>query len=123
MRPALLDHLEIRTRRMDDCVGFYQAVLGPAGYRLIVDGPKKGFGSDGRLDFWISEGEPSADVHYAFVTSDRSAVDRAYGQAGAHGGAQERSPALLPQIHPHYYAGFALDPDGRLIEFVSHVDG
>jgi catechol 2,3-dioxygenase-like lactoylglutathione lyase family enzyme len=60
----MLDHLEIRTRRLDDCVAFYQQVLEPTGYRLVVDGPKKGFGSNGgRLDFWIVEGEPSIDVH------------------------------------------------------------
>jgi catechol 2,3-dioxygenase-like lactoylglutathione lyase family enzyme len=76
----LLDHLEIRTRRLDDCVAFYQQVLEPTGYRLVVDGPKKGFGSNGgRLDFWIVEGEPSIDVHYAFLAADRAAVDRAYG--------------------------------------------
>lgn len=117
----MLDHLEIRTRRLADCVGFYRQVLEPAGYSLVVDGPKKGFGSGGRLDFWIVEGDPSADVHYAFVTADRAAVDRAYALAGDHGGAQERPPAVLPQIHPYYYAAFAHDPDGRLVEFVSHA--
>ncbi|WP_235524501.1 VOC family protein [Caulobacter sp. Root655] len=118
----MLDHLEIRTRRLADCVGFYRQVLEPAGYSLVVDGPKKGFGSGGRLDFWIVEGDPSADVHYAFVTDDRAAVDRAYAMAGDHGGVQERAPAVLPQIHPYYYAGFAHDPDGRLVEFVSHTE-
>jgi catechol 2,3-dioxygenase-like lactoylglutathione lyase family enzyme len=118
----MLDHLEIRTRRLQECTAFYRQVLEPAGYRLVVDGPKKGFGSNGgRLDFWIVEGEPSADVHYAFQVADRAAVDRAYGRSGEHGGVQERVPAVLPQIHPHYYAGFAHDPDGRLVEFVSHV--
>ena len=117
----MLDHLEIRTRRLAECVGVYQQVLQPAGYRLMVDGPKKGFGSDGRIDFWIGEGEPSVDVHYAFITADRAAVDLAYSRSGGHGGVQERAPAVLPQIHPHYYAGFAHDPDGRLVEFVSHV--
>jgi catechol 2,3-dioxygenase-like lactoylglutathione lyase family enzyme len=120
----LLDHLEIRTRRLDDCVTFYRRVLEPAGYRLLVDGPQKGFGSNGgRLDFWIVEGEPSADVHYAFLAGNRLAVDRAYRLAGEHGGALDRAPAVLPHIHPHYYAGFAHDPDGRLVEFVSHVPG
>ncbi|HWW25570.1 MAG TPA: VOC family protein [Caulobacter sp.] len=118
----MLDHLEIRTRRLDDCMAFYREVLEPTGYRLVVDGPKKGFGSNGgRLDFWIVEGEPSVDVHYAFLAADRAAVDQAYARSGQHGGVRERAPAVLPQIHPHYYAGFAHDPDGRLIEFVSHV--
>lgn len=116
----MLDHVEIRTRRMDDCVAFYRAVLAPVGYELSVDGPGKGFGHDGRLDFWIVEGDPSIDVHYAFTAADRAAVDRAYACSGGHGGTQHRAPALAPHIHPNYYAGYALDPDGRLVEFVSH---
>ncbi len=118
----MLDHLEIRTRRLIDCVTFYQRVLEPAGYRLVVDGDQKGFGSNGgRLDFWIVEGEPSVDVHYAFLAADRAVVDLAYRLAGEHGGVQDRAPKVLPHIHPNYYAGFVHDPDGRLVEFVSHA--
>ena len=119
----MLDHLEIRTRRLADCTGFYQAVLAPVGYALVVDGAKKGFGFEDRLDFWIDEGQPSAEVHFAFTAADRAAVDLAYSLAGVHGGTQDRPPALAPHIHPNYYAGYARDPDGRLVEFVSHVPG
>lgn len=116
----MLDHVEIRTRRMDDCVAFYREVLKPVGYELLVDDAGKGFGHDGRLDFWIIEGAPSIDVHYAFTAADRAAVDAAYAFAGQHGSRRDRAPALAPHIHPNYYAGYARDPDGRLVEFVSH---
>ncbi|MDQ8757072.1 hypothetical protein RCO27_12620 [Sphingosinicella sp. LHD-64] len=33
----------------------------------------------------------------------------------------DRAPAVMPHIHPSYYAGFFRDPDGRLIEFVCHA--
>lgn len=114
----MLDHLEVHTRRMEQCVAFYRAVLDPLGYTLVVDGAQKGFGHNGRLDFWIVEGEPSTDVHYAFAAADRTAVHQAFGRAAAHGGSQDRPPALAPHIHPHYFAGYARDPDGRLVEFV-----
>ena len=56
----MLDHLEIHSRRLTACVGFYRAVLEPLGYTLIVDGDQKGFGYDGRLDFWLVDGDASA---------------------------------------------------------------
>jgi len=39
----MLDHLEIRTRKMSECIAFYRSVLKPLGYDLAVDGPAKGF--------------------------------------------------------------------------------
>lgn len=117
----MLDHIEIRTRRIEDCVAFYCDVLSHMGYTLAVDGAIKGFSQAGRLDFWIAEGDPSTDVHYAFTADARAAVDAAYAGAGGHGSTRDRAPALAPHIHPNYYAGYARDPDGRLIEFVSHT--
>ena len=106
---------------MDACLGFYQAVLGPLGYTLVVDGPQKGFGQDGRLDFWIIDGSPSVDVHYAFAAPDRKTVVAAFERAAGSGGRQDRAPALAPHIHPDYFAGYARDPDDRLVEFVCQL--
>src|SRR5687767_1855430 len=109
----MLDHLEIRTRKVADCVEFYRSVLEPVGYRLAVDEAQKGFGHEGRLDFWIVEGAPSADVHFAFTAADRAQVDDAFERSDIAGGRRDRAPALAPHIHPNYYAGYARDPDGR----------
>jgi catechol 2,3-dioxygenase-like lactoylglutathione lyase family enzyme len=117
----VLDHLEIHTRRVTDCVLFYQKVLDPLGYTLVVDGPQKGFGHDGMLDFWIVEGDPSRDVHFAFASPDRLGVFDAFGAAEGNGGRQDRPPALAPHIHPNYFAGYARDPDDRLVEFVCQL--
>lgn len=114
----MLDHLEIGTHRLDDCVAFYRGTLEPLGYVLSVDGEKKGFGHDGKLDFWLVEGDPSTDVHYAFGAADRATVDEAFSRTDCHGGRSDREPALAPHIHPNYYAGYGRDPDGRLVEFV-----
>lgn len=117
----MLDHVEIQTRDVDRCVGFYREVLAPVGYALVVDGPAKGFGDGDRVDFWIIEGTPSEDVHFAFTAASRGDVDAAFARADCHGGTPDRAPALAPHIHPNYYAGYARDPDGRLVEFVSHT--
>lgn len=119
----MIDHLEIQTRKLDDVLSFYQCVLPPVGYRLEVDGAAKGFANGDRLDFFIVEGAPSCDVHYAFRAPDRSVVDAIYARAGDEGWVQERPPALAPHIHPNYYAAYLRDPDGRLIEFVTHIEG
>lgn len=117
----MLDHLEIHTRQIDACVSFYTSVLEPLGYRLSVDGPQKGFEHEGHLDFWIVDGEPSRDVHYAFGSPDRATVREAFLRADRHGGRQDRPPMLAPHVHPNYFAGYARDPDERLVEFVCQL--
>lgn len=119
----MIDHIEIRTRSLDAHVRFYADLLGPLGYRLEVDGPVKGFGDGSGVDFFIGEGEPSREVHYAFAAADRATVDAIHSLGAAAGHAVDRAPALMPQIHPDYYASFFRDPDGRLIEFACHAPG
>jgi len=114
----MIDHLELQTRKMDESVRFYADVLGPLGYRLKVDSSSKGFGAEGSLDLFLVDGEPSANVHFAFAASSRQTVDKAWaaGQAANH--QVDRPPALSPNVHPNYYAGYLRDPDGRLVELV-----
>jgi hypothetical protein len=90
---------------------------------IIVDGDQKGFGHDGRLDFWLVDGEASTHVHYAFAATDWKSVHAAFERANGHGGRQDRAPALAPHIHPDYFAGYARDPDDRLVEFVCQRPG
>lgn len=117
----MLDHLEVQTRRLDDSVKFFADLLEPLGYSQKVDGPAKGFGDATRLDFFLVEGEPSRDVHFAFEASDRATVDRIYAIGRERGHKLDRAPALAPHIHPAYYAGYLRDPDERLVEFVCHA--
>lgn len=119
----MLDHLEIRTRALEAHVRFYADLLAPLGYALKVDGSAKGFGDATRLDFFLTEGEPSSDVHFAFEAASRRLVDDIYAIGRDRGHQLDREPALAPHIHPNYYAGYLRDPDGRLIEFVCHAPG
>lgn len=117
----MIDHIELKTADLPACLHFYATLLTPLGYRLVVDGAVKGFGDGRTLDFFLAPGEaPARDVHYAFASPDRATVDRIY-QAGAQAALRlDRAPALMAHVHPHYYAGFLRDPDGRLVEFVCH---
>ena len=114
----MIDHLELNTRRLDATLRFYADTLAPLGYARKVDGASKGFGDGRSLDLFVTEGEPSANVHFAFAAPDRATVDRIYAVARNAGHALDRAPALAPHIHPDYYAGYLRDPDGRLVEFV-----
>jgi catechol 2,3-dioxygenase-like lactoylglutathione lyase family enzyme len=116
----MIDHLELQTRDLEASVRFYADVLGPLGYEKKVDGKAKGFGDGKSLDFFLVEGEPSVNVHFAFAAPDRATVDRICKVVTTAGHKLDRAPALAPSIHPNYYAGYARDPDGRLVEFVCH---
>src|SRR5580692_10728016 len=106
----MIDHLELQTRDLDASARFYGDVLGPLGYALKVAGPAKGFGDATGLDLFLVEGEPSANVHFAFGAASRATVDQIYERARMAGHALDRAPALAPHVHPNYYAGYLRDP-------------
>lgn len=115
----MIDHIEMRTGDLAACVKFYATVLAPLGYRQTVDGKAKGFAAAGAPDFFLVSGEPIDLAHYAFRAGDRATV-RTCCELGRGVNALERAPALAPNVHPNYYAGYLRDPDGRLVEFTCH---
>lgn len=114
----MIDHLELKTRDLGGSVKFYADLLAPLGYALKVDALAKGFGDGKGLDFFLVEGEPSTNVHFAFAAESRAVVDAIYAIGAAAGHRLDRAPELAPHIHANYYAGYLRDPDGRLVEFV-----
>lgn len=114
----MIDHLELQTSKLADCLSFYAEVLKPLGYSQTLDGPAKGFGAGAGMDLFLVEGPPSANVHFAFAAPSRQAVDEAWQVGKDAGHTVDRAPALAPHIHPDYYAGYLRDPDGRLVEIV-----
>jgi len=115
----MIDHIELRTGRLEACVHFYRTVLAPLGYSLTVNGKTKGFGDAKGHDFFLVSGEPVDNPHYAFRAPDRATV-RICCELGGNLNALDREPALAPHVHPNYYAGYLRDPDGRLVEFTCH---
>ena len=115
----MIDHIELRVRDLAASVRFYRTVLEPLGYRQIVDGNAKGFGDTRGPDFFLVEGIVADHAHYAFRAPNRAVVRECY-ERGAEFHAQDRAPALAPQIHPNYYAAYLRDPDGRSVEFTCH---
>lgn len=125
----MLDHLFLSVSDLDRAIRFYTQALKPLGIvnRHDYDGRQgppghpdlKGFGSGGRMYFWLRQGKVDARaVHVGFVAGSRGAVDAAYASAMAAGAVDNGAPA--PRLHydPCYYAANVLDPDGYSLEFV-----
>ncbi len=125
----MLDHIFLTVSDMNRSVAFYEKVLPVLGITARGDydgrdGPPghpdlKGFGSKGRMFFWLRQGEagPSA-VHVGLVADSEAMVDEAHARAMAAGAPQIHPPG--PQLHydPRYYAAQVRDPDGYSLEFV-----
>ncbi|HEX2567918.1 MAG TPA: VOC family protein [Polyangia bacterium] len=122
----MLDHIGIKVRDYNKSREFYRVALAPLGYSLLMEFPEQGppiyagFGADGKPDFWISQGEQVAPIHFAFVLDDRKAVDAFHAAALKAGAKDNGPPGLRTEYHPNYYGAFVLDPDGNNVEAVCH---
>lgn len=118
----MIDHLGIKVKNFAKSRAFYEAALKPLGYavRMEFGGNVAGIGTEGKPDFWISEGTPAGPIHIAFSAPDRKTVDDFYAAAIVAGGKDNGAPGLRAEYHPNYYGAFVLDPDGNNIEVVCH---
>ena len=125
----MLDHVFLTIGDIDRSIAFYEAVLPVLGIdaRLDYDGEDgppghpdlKGFGSGGRMFFWLRAGTPAPGaVHVGFVADSEAMVRSAHSAALAAGAREIHPPG--PRLHydPRYYAAQVSDPDGYSLEFV-----
>lgn len=118
----LMDHLELATKRFEAMCAFYDQALSVLNIRRVTDGSPAGYGVGDELPFWIRRADiETANAHFAFVCASRSVVEAAYETAAAAGGVDLRKPRVHEHIDPNYYAGYARDPDGHLVEFVTRT--
>jgi catechol 2,3-dioxygenase-like lactoylglutathione lyase family enzyme len=119
----MIDHINLPVANVRRSVAFYLSALAPLGYVVIRD-----FGAEaaglGIRDYAILGLEHVTEavrpLHVAFPAPDHAAVRSCY-QAALEAGARDNgAPGPRPHYHPHYFAGFFLDPDGHNIEIVCH---
>ena len=120
VRAAFIDHLAIPVRDVAASRRFYEAALAPFDIETAEFEGAVGFGPSGSVDFFVTEGEPTAPLHLAFAAPDRATVDAFHAAAVEAGGVDNGPPGLRPHYHPGYYAAYVLDPDGYNIEAVFH---
>jgi len=125
----MLDHVFISVTDLDRSIAFYTAALAPLGIGDRVDydgadGPPghpdlKGFGSGGKIYFWLRKGVVEGRAaHVGFVADSRAEVDAAWAAAMAAGATDNGPPSARLYYDPRYYAANVLDPDGYSLEFV-----
>jgi catechol 2,3-dioxygenase-like lactoylglutathione lyase family enzyme len=125
----LLDHIFLSVSDLERSIAFYTAALTPLGItkRLDYDGKDgpaghpdlKGFGANGRMFFWLRQGETDGlSAHVGFVANSQIEVDAAYAAAIAAGATDNGAPAARLYYDPRYYAANVFDPDGYSLEFV-----
>jgi len=125
----MLDHVFISVSNAERSIAFYTAALAPLG---IVhahdfdgkDGPAghpdlKGFGSNGRVYFWLRQGPADArSAHVGFVAKSEAEVNAFYAAAMAAGATDNGKPGARLYYDPRYYAASVFDPDGYNLEAV-----
>jgi catechol 2,3-dioxygenase-like lactoylglutathione lyase family enzyme len=125
----MLDHIGFGVIDFARSKAFYEKVLAPLGFRLVMEvtpeqsggGAHAGFGDGDKGSFWIGTGSLlTGPLHVAFIAKNRAAVDAFYRAALAAGARDNGKPGLRPHYHENYYGAFVLDPDGHNVEAVCH---
>jgi catechol 2,3-dioxygenase-like lactoylglutathione lyase family enzyme len=117
---VFIDHLTIPVRDPEASRRFYRQALAPFGVEEVELEGGVGWGPPGRVDFFIRQGEPTAQLHLAFAAPDRATVDAFHAAALAAGGTDNGAPGLRPRYHESYYGGYVIDLDGHNVEAVFH---
>ena len=123
----MLDHVFLTVKHFDRSIAFYETALKPLGIVHAIDydgkdGPEghpdlKGFGRDGRVFFWLRQGDADAKAaHIGFVAKSEARVNAFYEAAMAAGATDNGKPGVRADYSPKYYAAFVKDPDGYRIE-------
>jgi len=122
VRPPFLDHVTVKVRDLAASRAFYEAALAPFGARVVDYGDIGiGIGPEGSEDLGLSEGEPRAPIHIAFLARDPATVDAFHAAAIEAGATDNGGPGRRPQYHERYYGAYVLDPDGNNVEAVCHT--
>ncbi len=126
----MIDHLGITVPDFAASKEFYLKALAPLGIGVLMNVPKEltggpsdftGFGSDGKPDFWISQGAAPEGMHLCFTAKTRAEVDAFYKAALAAGARDNGPPGIREHYHPNYYGAFVIDLNGVNLEAVCHT--
>jgi catechol 2,3-dioxygenase-like lactoylglutathione lyase family enzyme len=117
----MIDHMTLTVRDIARSRPFYERILGPLGYRVLMEFEGMcGFG-DRKPYLWMKQGDPpTTPQHIAFSARRRADVDAFHAAAMAAGARDNGRPGLRPEYHASYYGAFVLDPDGHNLEAVTH---
>ena len=118
----MIDHISFAVSDIGVSRAFYEATLGPLGYRVMVDrGVSVGFGKT-HPEVWINLREGLAPIpedtgiHICLRARSETAVEEFFDAALAKGGKSGGDPGPRTAALTPYYAAFVFDPDGNKLE-------
>jgi catechol 2,3-dioxygenase-like lactoylglutathione lyase family enzyme len=119
----MIHHIDFAVTDFGRSREFYLRALAPLGLTLVIDRwngrELSGFGTPPDPELWIRQGPLlTPRLHVALAAPSRAAVDAFHAAALAAGGRDHGAPGMRPRYGPHYYAAYALDPDGHNVEAV-----
>src|SRR5260370_3725382 len=127
-RAVMIDHIGVQVADVEASLAFSLRTFEPIGMREAMRIPTGATfvvglsGPDGVPSFWLSQGSASEtrELHLAFHTADRSAVDAVHQAAVTAGAEVLHAPREWPEYHPGYYGVYLRDLDGHNVEAVYH---
>jgi catechol 2,3-dioxygenase-like lactoylglutathione lyase family enzyme len=118
----MIHHVSIGARNLAAAKRFYDAALGPLGYKCLSESPG-GLGYGGKeAVFWIVETESpvaahdKSGLHFCLAAPTRAGVDAFHAAALKTGGRDNGRPGLRSDYGAGYYAAFVVDPEGYRLE-------
>jgi catechol 2,3-dioxygenase-like lactoylglutathione lyase family enzyme len=129
----MIDHAGIRVSDLAASRAMYEAALAEIGFSVLGEGEFEGdayvlFGLGADDDFALhavgtapGRDRVTTGAHIAFRAPDVDSVVRWHAAAIGNGGTDNGAPGVRPEYSGHYYAAFALDPDGNNVEAVFHA--
>jgi len=125
----MLDHIFLTVSNIERSVAFYEQALQPLGIHHVLDydgeqGPLghpdlKGFGCNGRVFFWLREGNSDSHaVHVGFIAKNEQEVNAFYAAAMAAGARDNGAAGARLHYDSRYFAANVFDSDGYSLEAV-----
>lgn len=110
-------------------LAFYDPVMSALGAKVAfdMDGITRSYKMPDGFQLWVTRpqnGEPAdhGNGHTAgLYATDTDEVDAAHAAALESGGTDEGAPGPRPKYGPEFYGGYARDPDGNKLAFVTYV--
>lgn len=120
----MIHHASVEVSDLARSAGFYDAVLGPLGWRRQIETNEMVAWGMVRPVFFVSTRRRSAPGggHLCFSAHGIPAVKAAWEGGTTAGGSDDGPPGNRPQYGPAYYSAYMLDPDGYRIEVAVSTD-
>jgi catechol 2,3-dioxygenase-like lactoylglutathione lyase family enzyme len=120
----VIHHVSVEVFDLERSGRFYDALLGPLGWRRHLDSEERiGWGIHKPV-FFASALRPSGGGggHVCFAASGIPAVRAAWEAAVEAGGTSDGAPGPRPEYGASYYSAYLYDPDGHRVEVAVAVD-